>query len=63
MYQRILKKICRFITDRHYVLIKDFNAFMYDHTLLRGRKHCHYCFKLSVKAAFQNVMLSIALKK
>ena len=23
----------------HYVLIKDFNTFMYDHTLHRGRKH------------------------
>ena len=31
---------------KHYVLIKDFNAFMYDHTLLRGRKHiCHYCLQ------------------
>ena len=28
---------------RHYVLIKDFNTFMYDHTLHRGRKHfCRY---------------------
>ena len=28
----------------HYVLIKDFNTFIYDHTLHRGRKHfCHYC--------------------
>ena len=24
---------------RHYVLIKDFNTFMYDHTLHRGKKH------------------------
>ena len=23
---------------RHYVFIKDFNTFMYDHTLHRGRK-------------------------
>ena len=29
----------------HYVLIKDFNAFMYDHTLHRGRQHCHYCIR------------------
>ena len=29
---------------KHYVLIKDFNTFMYDHTLHHGRKHfCHYC--------------------
>ena len=25
--------------ERHYVLIKDFNTFMYNHTLSRGRKH------------------------
>ena len=31
---------------RQYVLIKDFNTFMYDHTLRRGRKHfCHYCLR------------------
>ena len=29
---------------RHYFLIKDFNTFMYEHTLHRGRKHfCRYC--------------------
>ena len=29
---------------RHYILIKDFNTFMYDHTLHRRRKHfCRYC--------------------
>ena len=29
---------------KHYVLIKDFNTFMYDHTLHRGRKlFCPYC--------------------
>ena len=29
-----------------YALIKDFNTFMYDHTLHRGRKHfCHYCLQ------------------
>ena len=29
---------------KHNVLIKDFNTFMYDHTLHRGRKHfCRYC--------------------
>ena len=31
---------------KHYVFIKDFNTFMYDHTLHRGRKHfCRYCFQ------------------
>ena len=29
---------------RHNVLIKDFNTFMHDHTLHRGRKHC-YCLQ------------------
>ena len=30
----------------HYVLIKDFNTFMYDHALYRGRKHFyHYCLQ------------------
>ena len=29
---------------RHYVFIKDFNTFIYDHTLHHGRKHfCCYC--------------------
>ena len=31
---------------KHYVLIKDFNTFMYDYTLLRGKKHfCCYCLQ------------------
>ena len=31
---------------KHYVLIKDFNPFMYDYTLHHGRKHfCHYCLQ------------------
>ena len=31
---------------RHYVLIRDFNAVMYDHKLHRGRKHFyHYCLQ------------------
>ena len=29
---------------KHYVLMKDFNTFMFDHTIHRGRKHfCCYC--------------------
>ena len=32
---------------KYYVLIKDFNTFMYDHTLHRGRKHfCCYCLQV-----------------
>ena len=31
---------------RHYLLIKDFNTFMYHHTLHRGRKYfCQYYLK------------------
>ena len=31
---------------RHYVLIKDFKTFMYDHTFHRGSKHfCRYCLQ------------------
>ena len=31
---------------RRYVLIKNFNTFIYDHTLHRGRKHfCRYCLQ------------------
>ena len=31
---------------RHYVLIKDFNTFIYEHTLHRGRKHfCRCCLQ------------------
>ena len=31
---------------RHYVLVKDFNSFIYDHTFLQGRKHFRrYCLE------------------
>ena len=31
---------------RHYILIKDFNIFLYNHTLHHGRKYCcHYCLQ------------------
>ena len=31
---------------KHYVLIKHFNTFMWDHILHRGRKHsCRYCLQ------------------
>ena len=30
----------------NHILIKDFNSFMYDHILHRGRKHfCRYCLQ------------------
>ena len=53
MYQKNVVKKNKFILlligkegKRHYVLIKDFNAFMYDHSLHRGRKHfCRYCLQ------------------
>ena len=48
---------------KHYVFIKDFNTFMYDHTLHRGRKRfCRYClqafrtaeiFKFHIKDCFK----------
>ena len=48
--EEMLRKItCRTTIDRrrrkkHYVLTNDFNRFMYDHLLHRGRKHfCCYC--------------------
>ena len=32
--------------EKHYVLIKYFNTFMYDRALHRGRKHfCRYCLQ------------------
>ena len=34
------------VEKKQYVLIKDFNTFMYDHTLHHGRKHfCCYCLQ------------------
>ena len=30
---------------RHYVFIKDFNTFMYDHSLHCGKKHFCYCLQ------------------
>ena len=33
-------------SKRHYFLVKDFNTFMYDHTLHCGRKiFCRYCLQ------------------
>ena len=35
---------------KHYVFIKDFNTFMYDHSLHRGRKHLYrYCLHAFIK--------------
>ena len=38
-------------SKRHYVLIKDLNTFMYDHTLHCGRKHfcCYYLHAFSTE--------------
>ena len=48
---------------KHYVLVKDFSTFKYDHTLHRGRKHfCRYCLQASRTAENLNVILKIALK-
>ena len=44
----------------HFVLIKDFNIFMYDHTLHRGRKH-FYRYKLLVQKKYLNFILKITL--
>ena len=33
-------------SKRHHVLIKNFNTFMYNHTLHHGKKHfCRYCLQ------------------
>ena len=52
MYQKICEeKHADFLLieeegKRHYVLIKYFNTFMYDHTLHRGKKYfCRYCLQ------------------
>ena len=38
---------------KHYILIKDFNTFMYDHTLHRGRKYFPVIvYKLSVQKKY-----------
>ena len=48
---------------KYYVPIKDFNTFMYDHTLHRGRKH-FYCFCLQAfrPEEILKVILKTALK-
>ena len=49
MYQKnVLKKNINLLLigekgKGHYVLIKDFDIFMYDHTLHHGKKLCRYC--------------------
>ena len=50
MHQNMLqRKACSFIVKekRYYVLIKDFNTFMYNHTLHSRRKHLYsYCLQI-----------------
>ena len=45
------KKTLKKNVKRHYVLIKDFNTFIFDHTLHRGKKiFCHYCVQAFITA-------------
>ena len=45
---------------KDYVLIKDFNTFMYDHTLYRGRKH--FFFRYCVHAFVTEEILKCYIK-
>ena len=45
---------------RHYFLIKDFNNFMYDHTLHHGKKNI--LSLLFTSFLYRSVILNIALK-
>ena len=59
--------------EMHYVVIKNFNIFMYDHLLHYGRKHfCRYflhCFvteeilKCHIKDCFKIIQYKIIVKK
>ena len=47
----------------HYVLIKDFNIFIYDYTLHRGKNvFVVFAYKPLVQKNYQNVMLKVTLK-
>ena len=47
----------------HPVLIKDFNTFMYDHTLHHGRKYfCHYCLQVFRTEEKIKCQIKIAVK-
>ena len=62
------RKACWLILDRrrrkkHYLLINDFNRFMYDHSLYRGRKHfCCYCLHTFITEETLKRHIKIALK-
>ena len=44
-------------------LSKDFNTFMYDHKLQRGRKHfCRHCLQAFSSGKYENAILKIFLK-
>ena len=48
---------------RHLILIKDFNTFMYDHTLHHGRKHfCCYCLQAFNREEILKCHFKIVLK-
>ena len=54
-YPIYVSKTCWLIIDRgrnkkHYVLINDFNRFVYDHSLYRRRKYfCRYCLQAFIR--------------
>ena len=49
-------------SKRYYVLIKDFNTFMYDHTLHHGRKHfCCYYLQASITVKIQKSQVNNCL--
>ena len=70
MYQKyvVKKKTCWLIIDRgrnkkHYVLINDFNRFVYDHSLYRRRKYfCRYCLQAFIREKILKIILKVALK-
>ena len=50
-------------TNKKKFLFKDFNLFMYDHTLYCRRKHfCRYCLQLLIELKYSKFMLITALK-
>ena len=69
MYQKyVVKKNINLLLIRdegniNYVLIKDFNTSMYDHSLHCGRKHfCRYCFNAFITEETLKRHIKIAFK-
>ena len=60
--KNILTNYCLEKEKKYYFLIKDFNRFMYHHSLHRGRKHfCRYCLHFTSEEIL-SVILKIAVK-